>query len=434
MAVGNAAVLGALLRQLGDSQWLTREEIEAMQRRQLARLAAHCAKYSRHFRRTLREAGLKPAALVEPGALQKLPILTRREVQAGAELFCSMAPNSHMPVIESATTGSTGTPVTVRRTSITGMVQCGLVLRGYAWHGRHYPDRVCTIRVTAGGIERRGDWGPPANLLFATGPALNIPVEADIDAQIDLIRDFEPTVLSVSPTNLIAIGRRCVERGVELPSVEMFYTIGETVAEDTRAEVRETLGQGIVDTYSSMELGCIAIQCPASELYHIMSEAMVVEVIDENGHACAEGQPGRVVITDLLNFATPLVRYAIGDWAEPGPPCPCGRGLPTLRRIFGRERNLVRLPDGTRHWPRLGNAHYRRIAPVIQLQVVQESLEDVELRLVVARPLTEAEEAALAAHLQAMLAWPFRIRITYYETEIPAGPGGKYEDFVSRVA
>jgi len=76
----------------------------------------------------------------------------------------------------------------------------------------------------------------------------------------------------------------------------------------------------------------------------------------------------------------------------------------------------------------------RRIAPVIQLQVVQESLEDVELRLVVARPLTEAEEAALAAHLQAMLAWPFRIRITYYETEIPAGPGGKYEDFVSRVA
>jgi len=308
------------------------------------------------------------------------------------------------------------------------------VLRGYGWHGRHYPDRVCTIRVSARAIERRADWGPPASLLFDTGPALNIPVEADIDAQIDLIRDFEPKVLSVFPTNLIAIGRRCAERGVELPSVEMFYTIGETVSDETRSEVRETLGPEIVDTYSSMELGCIAIQCPESELYHVMSEAMIVEVIDEKGHACADGQPGRLVVTDLLNFATPLVRYAIGDWAEPGPPCPCGRGLPTLRRIFGRERNMVRVPDGTRHWPRLGNAHYLRIAPVNQLQVVQESLNDVELRLVVARPLTAAEEGGLIAHIQTTLAWPFRVRITYYEKEIPAAPGGKFEDFISRVA
>jgi len=60
---------------------------------------------------------------------------------------------------------------------------------------------------------------------------------------------------------------------------------------------------------------------------------------------CA-GQVGRVVVTDLHNFATPLIRYDLGDYAEMADTCPCGRGLPALKRIMGRRRNMVRLPDG----------------------------------------------------------------------------------------
>lgn len=433
MAVGNAAVLGALLRQIDDSQWMTAGDIEAMQARQLALLLAHCEKYSPYVRRILKKAQLKASQFAKPGMLRRLPILTRRQLQDAQDVFCTMAPNAHMPLVESPTTGSTGTPVTVVRSSVTSMVQAASVLRAYAWHGRRYEDRACSLRALMETVERRDDWGPPATMLFATGPALDIPVTIDLDIQIDLIADFQPQVLSLSPSHLRALARRCVERGVALASIELYFTMAETCSDELRDEVGALLGGRIVDIYSSQELGCIAVQCPDADTYHVM-EGMVVEVIDEHGRACAEGVPGRLLITDLLNFATPLVRYAIGDWAERGPPCPCGRGLPTLRRIMGRERNLARRPDGGRFWPRLGNAHYRRIAPVVQLQIIQESVDLFELRLVVARPLTDAEESGLREHLRTTLGWPAEVRLSYFDDAIPGAPGGKFEDFICRVS
>ena len=58
--------------------------------------------------------------------------------------------------------------------------------------------------------------------------------------------------------------------------------------------------------------------------------------------------PSRVVISTLHNFAMPLLRYDIGDFAEVGDDCPCGRRLPVLKRILGRQRNLLCLPSGQR--------------------------------------------------------------------------------------
>ena len=53
-----------------------------------------------------------------------------------------------------------------------------------------------------------------------------------------------------------------------------------------------------------------------------------------------------MVITDLHNFAMPLIRYEIGDYAEAGDLCPCGRGLPVITRIVGRVHNMLTLPSG----------------------------------------------------------------------------------------
>ena len=76
-----------------------------------------------------------------------------------------------------------------------------------------------------------------------------------------------------------------------------------------------------------------------------------MEVLDNHGRPCKEGETGRVVLTDLHNFTMPLIRYEIGDYAEVGPPCACGRGLPVLARILGRSRNMLTLPAGDRIWP-----------------------------------------------------------------------------------
>lgn len=167
------------------------------------------------------------------------------------------------------------------------------------------------------------------------------------------------------------------------------------------------LGVRVVDNYSSQEVGAIALECPESGLYHVQSESLIVEVLDDAGAPCSAGQIGRVVVTDLHNFATPLIRYELRDYAEVGPVCPCGRGLPTLARVLGRRRNMVMLPGGEHHWPLVGLHRYREVAAILQYQLVQHSLEEVEMRLVTAGgPLGQALEQRLRAIVQQALGAP----------------------------
>jgi phenylacetate-CoA ligase len=165
-----------------------------------------------------------------------------------------------------------------------------------------------------------------------------------------------------------------------------------------------------------------------------MAEGVLAEVIADDGRPCQPGQIGRVTITDLHNFATPMVRYDIGDYAEVAPPCACGRGLPTWSRILGRDRNLIRMPDGTRHWPITGFPRCREFAPILQYQLVQHDYESIEARLVVERSLTTSEESALRRLFQTSAGHEFTVRFSYFCDRIPPLGSGKFEDFVSLVS
>ena len=197
-----------------------------------------------------------------------------------------------------------------------------------------------------------------------------------------------------------------------------------------RQRAAQMLGARVSDLYSSQDLGQIALECPVSGLYHTMAETVLVEVLDDAGNPCREGEIGRVVITDLRNYATPLVRYLIGDRAEVGPPCPCGRGLPTLARVLGRERNLLLMPDGSRVWPLVGFYRFRELAPISQYQFIQHGADDIEVRLAVEQSVTPAQEAALTEVIHAALQHPFRLRFNYFDLTLPLPPSGKREEFV----
>jgi phenylacetate-CoA ligase len=136
-----------------------------------------------------------------------------------------------------------------------------------------------------------------------------------------------------------------------------------------------------------------------------------------------------VVVTALHNFAMPLLRYELGDYAVAGAPCRCGRGLPVLQRILGRVRNMLRLAGGERYWPMLGTRGFAHLAPVLQHQFVQTACDRLELRIVAARPLTSGEEAALREHVTRRLPAPMQVDIRCC-ADIPRSAGGKFEDFV----
>ena len=138
-------------------------------------------------------------------------------------------------------------------------------------------------------------------------------------------------------------------------------------------------------------------------------------------------------MTSLHNFAMPMLRYAVGDLAEVGEPCPCGRGLPVLKRILGRVRNMLVYPDGRRAWALMGDMYYSQIPAIRQFQIVQKTLDDIEIKMVAERPLTGAEETQVRDWFHQRSGHGFTVAITYHD-EIPRGPGGKFEDFRSEVA
>lgn len=139
----------------------------------------------------------------------------------------------------------------------------------------------------------------------------------------------------------------------------------------------------------------------------------------------------------------------LADWGEPlallyrtGP----GLALPATMAVaelhqriadfapqVGRERNLVVLPDGSRHWPLTGYSKFHGIAPIRHYQLIQRDLETIEMRLVVARPLSPEQEDKLKAQIQVSVGYPFAIRLTYFADTLPVDPTGKREEFVSLV-
>ncbi len=435
IVTGPGAVLAAFVHQLEATQWMSAATLGERQREQLGRLARHAFRHSKHFRDRLRRAGLKPDDLAAPGGLARLPALTRREIQtAGEAFYCAEVPPDHLPLAETRTSGATGEPVVTRRTEATHLIWLAMSMRDHLWHRRDFSGRMAACRADIKRPARLADWGAPASLLYRTGPTLGLPNTMDARALAEALAAFRPNILLIYPGSLAALTDHCRAAGTRLRDLRHIRTVGETLAPRVRDDAENFFGASIEDAYSSQELGYIALQCPTSGLYHAMAESHIVEVVDERGQACREGEIGRVVVTDLDNFATPLVRYDIGDFAEVGGPCPCGRGLdPTLRRIVGRKRNLILMPDGSRHWPHVGYKRFRDVAPISQYQFIQVARETIEVRLVSERPIAAEEEEALRAIMRASLGFAFELPFTYWQGRLPLDANGKFEEFVCRI-
>jgi len=436
IVTGETAALAALSFQLEQTQWLPADAIIRRQHEQLVNTAAHAAAHSTHFRSRLQVAGLKPEQLSTPHALRRLPVMRRRDVQsAGAALFCTQIPRAHAPVAEARTSGSSGEPVVVKRTAVTQLMWLAMTLREHLWQKRDFRGKLAVIRANLPRDNKDlPTWGPPASLLFETGSSHGRSIATDSVALAEWLQSINPDYLLAYPTSLAALLDQFEQRGLKLPNLRQIRTIGEMLTTEIRDAAQRVLGVGIADTYSSEEAGIVALQCPDSGLYHVMAESLIVEVLDERDEPCTPGKIGRVVVSDLHNFATPLIRYDIGDYAETAESCSCGRGLPALRRIVGRRRNMVRLPDGRTFWPLVGFARYRDIAPIRQYQLIQRDLELIEVRLVSDAPLTAEQERQLGDVIRKALGFPFDFRFIYFAEQIPRGPGGKFEEFVCDLA
>lgn len=429
----SGTIMLALLCQLEDTQWWPAELLRAMQLTQLTTLVRHAAASTPYYREVIPPSLLEQPVVTENDwrGIPTLDRVTARE--RFAALQSGAVPEVHGATNISVTSGSTGKPVRVTHTALCTTYEGAALLRYHKWHKRDFQARLASIKhnrlpATEGGDYHQSNWGWPVSLVYPSAPVAALTLKSTISEQAAWLQRINPEYLLSLPSNLTFLLRYFREHALTLPAIRGVSTMMEVVSPELRELCRDVWGVPIVDSYSCRETGTLAVQCPEHEHYHVVAENNLVEVLRDDGTSCGPGETGRVVVTDLHNFAMPMIRYELGDYAEVGAPCDCGRGLPVIRRIHGRQRNMMLLPNGDRVWPAMARTTLMHLGYIRQYQFVQVARDTIEANLVVTRPVTADEERQLIEIWHGHWPHPFKVVFKYPEA-IANGPSGKIEDF-----
>ena len=425
----------AMLFAIEQQQWRSAHEFESAQFSQLEHLIDFARTTVPHYRKVLPPT---VAGVPLKQSWQDIPVLTRQALrEAGDTLRSEQIPSAHGRVFENRTSGSTGQMVTVLGTALTNLFWQVFCLRDHLWHRRQFSEKLFSIRYLRTPeaarleVQRASGWGNATADVARTGESMVCHILTPIPALARQLVAENPGYLLGHPSVLSGIAEYCLAHGMKVPALREVRSLGETIPDQLRDLCSQAWNAPLTDMYSCQEAGYLALQCPDHPHLHVQSENVFLEVVDGNGQPCSPGEVGRVLITSLNNFATPLIRYELGDYAELGAPCACGRGLPVLKRVLGRYRNLLTYPDGTQRWPLLGNeGRLREIAPVTMMQLVQTKPDELEARLVMPRPLTPAEQEQLARLIAENQGYPFKLSFRYVDT-IRNPVNGKLEQFIS---
>jgi phenylacetate-CoA ligase len=434
------SALLAMQYQFKQSERWPLETIRKAQFSQLQGLLRHANETVPYYRKRFSEAGFNATAPLDEKSWASIPLLMRHDIQqAGDEFISTAIPESHRPIRAISTSGSSGTPVTIQTTRIAQFYITALTLRDNLWHNLDFSQKIAAIRLPKNEKDAAypdgrlaPSWGMSVQPVYVTGPSALLNIMTPVHQQAEWLLRQKPAYLLTYPSNLMELLHHYKENAIRIPELRAVVTFGEILHPEIREACREIWGTAIIDMYSTQEVGYIALQCPEHEHYHVQCENVLAEVLDEAGAPCKPGETGRVVVTALHNFATPLIRYSLGDYAKVGEPCSCGRTLPVLTRVMGRVRNMMTLPSGGKVWPYFGANKLGNVVPVRQYQLVQKTLTELELRVVPERPMTADDEAKMRAVIFESLGQEFQLVFSYHD-EILRGPGAKYEDFKSEL-
>ncbi len=172
---------------------------------------------------------------------------------------------------------------------------------------------------------------------------------------------------------------------VHSPKVVMY--VGETLPAERRAWIERELGARVMSRYCSVEAFKIGYFCERGSGFHLHEDLCHVRVVRQDGSSCVPGEPGEIVISNLVNHATVLLNYPTGDVASlGGQACPCGRTHCLMSEVDGRLEDMVPLATGAHLHPRAVWAAFKDDRDILQYQLVQHELRRFELKLVTSTP------------------------------------------------
>jgi phenylacetate-CoA ligase len=431
---GKLSQVWAAYQALDRTQWLEPAALERQQLTQVRTLLAHAVNQVPYYRQRFAEAGIFPGSIQTMDDFRRIPLLSRATYQERfADLAAAVLPAGTTAGGETHTSGSSGVPVTVLQTNMVLLWWFAFLLRDLEWCGFEPSGTLASIRTsdkTGAELERwrhgilSSCWLPALETLIETGPAYTMDIQQDHTKQLHWLRSIAPDYLLTFPSNLEVLARLLRQQGEPVPRLRAIQTISEPLTDEARARIEAAFGVPVKNTYSCCEAGYLASPCPEGHGLHVHSENVILEVLDAAGRPCAPNQTGRVVVTALHNFRAPFIRYQLDDAVVLGAArCPCGRGLPLLARVDGKQRVMFRLAGG----------RLKSSSPLADLleglgghrqhQVIQRALDHVVVRLVIDRTWTGEHGQRLRRLIQEFFEAPVRVDMQVEEQLRPPASG-----------
>ena len=373
-------------REFEQSQYWPRQKHLDYQWERLRTLLSYSYENCSYYKDIFDERGLNPESFKGFDDLSRLPILTRDIIfDQGERLISGSIPAED--IMKFPTGGTTGQQAVMYRDQNSFNEKLAMEWRHEGWMGRKPCDKTAYFwPAHIDFVEHESFKARIKNRYILRQLVLNAGTFREDIARgfyDDLLR-FNPRYLKVFPASLYIFAEYIESNSLPPLRLRGIMSSGEPLYDFQRTKFESLFGCPVYDMYGSRETGNTASECSAHEGMHLAEETGYVEFLAD-GKQVEYGQEGEIIITDLTNYAMPLIRYRINDYGIPmGKTCSCGRTLPLMSTVVGRLQDDIWSPDGTRHSGNVLGFHLtvgEEGIVIGQTQFVQKSLTDFHVRI-----------------------------------------------------
>jgi phenylacetate-CoA ligase len=387
----------------------SRDELQAVQLERLKQTLRHAYENVAHYRRSFDEAGVHPDDLKTLGDLAKFPFTTKKTLRDNYPFGLFAVPRGQVVRVH-ASSGTTGKPTVVGYTKRDIDTWADLVARSIRAAGGRPGDMVHIAYgyglFTGGlgahyGAERLGCTVVPMS-------------GGQTEKQVQLIQDFQPSIIMVTPSYMLNIVEEFKRQGIDPATSSLKVGIfgAEPWTDAMRREIEEAAGIDAVDIYGLSEVmgPGVASECIESKDGPVIWEDhFYPEIIDpDTGEVLPDGAEGELVFTSLSKEALPVIRYRTRDLTRLLPPT--SRSMRRMGRITGRTDDML-IIRGVNVFPSQVEEQVLQmpaLAPHYQLVVSKDGhLDKLEVRC-------ELREGEFAADQVEALAQELKHRIKTY--------------------
>jgi len=402
---------------------LPAHELRRRQEEKMRELIRHSYANVPFYKERFDSLGIGPDRIATIDDLSMLPILRKDELRERFPIKVTAGNVPRRRRIFDRTSGSTGEPLAFYRDKKSRDHTLASFLLFNHWAGIEPGERSVHVGAAAKFSLRVF----ASNLLQRHSDISVFDLTADKTRQI-LVRlaRTRPVLIEGYASGIFRLAEAALDHGISIRPKAVVVT-SDTLP--SAKPLEQAFHCPIFNRYGNRELcGALGQNCPEGRSLHINSELCILEVVDEQGRPVGRGQKGKILLTDLLNYVMPLIRYDTGDLAIDGGQCTCGRGFPLLSSIEGRRSECLISPHGRVITP-VALGHYlfvlhEYIDRFSKYQAEQTDSDRVIFRFVPRKSFNEKTGQKLKKDLQQLMGNGVAIDLELTEDILPE-PSGK---------